>query len=128
MTFNVEQFIKDIFGYDTYLAFSNGINSAGCNLVAPYAYLKLKRKLDLNRIRNGESKYLLAEVFLKRFKEFSVVPSKIAFARPMDQWMSNWEGPKRKEFKNNININNYTGNQKWLLYCLEYFLNYYENI
>ena len=52
-------FLNDIFGHDTYLAFSNSVETAKCQLIAPYAGLKLKKKLDLNRIRNGESKYLL---------------------------------------------------------------------
>lgn len=34
---------------------------------------------------------------------------------------------ERKEFREDIDINKYNGNQKWLLYCLERFLNYFEN-
>ena len=120
------KFLHDIFGYDTYLAFSNGINSSGCKLIAPFAYLKLKNKLDIHKIRSGESKYLLREVFKERYKDFNEVPYKIAFARPMDQWLSEWQGPIRKEFRKNIDISKYSGNQKWLIYCLEYFLDYFD--
>ena len=81
---------------------------------------KIKKKLDLNRIRNGESKYLLREVFKKKYKNLPKI-RKIAFARPLDQWFYSWKGPKRNEFKKSLNINNYNGNQKWLIYCLEYF-------
>jgi len=122
----IEKFLQDIFGYDTYLAFSNGINSAGCKLIAPFAYLKLKNKLDIQKIRAGESKYLLREVFKEKYKNFNEVPYKIAFARPMDQWLVDWQGPTRKEFRKNIDISKYSGNQKWLIYCLEYFLNYFD--
>ena len=125
-TIDIEKFLQDIFGYDTYLAFSNGINSAGCKLIAPFAYLKLKNKLDMKKIRSGKSKYLLREVFKEKYKNFNRIPDKIAFARPMDQWLKDWKGPIRKEFKTNIDISKYSGNQKWLIYCLEYFLDYYD--
>ena len=36
------------------------------------------------------------------------------------------QGPKRKEFRDDIEIKNFSGNQKWLLYCLERFLNNYD--
>jgi len=116
-------FLKEVYGYDTSLAFLNSIRSADCDLVAPYSYLKLKNKLDIGRIRNGESKYHLKEVFKKRYKNFNI-PKKISFARPLDQWLYKWDGPKRNEFKQNINISEFNGNQKWLIYCLEYFLNF----
>ena len=45
--------------------------------------------------------------------------------RPMDLWLKNWDGPKRKEFKNN-SITELTGDAKWLVYILEYFLNYFQ--
>ena len=31
-------------------------------------------------------------------------------------------GPKRAEFRDDIDISRYSGNQKWLLWCLEQFL------
>ena len=46
--------------------------------------------------------------------------------RPVDAYFANWEGPKRKEFRDDIDITKYSGNQKWLLYCLERFLNIYD--
>ena len=49
-------------------------------------------------------------------------PEKIPFKRPMDQWLSDWGGPKREEFISGC-IDNMKGDQKWLVYCLEWFLN-----
>ena len=45
----------------------------------------------------------------------------------MNQWLSNWNGPERKEFLEKIDMSKYTGNQKWLIFCLEYFLNHFDN-
>lgn len=44
--------------------------------------------------------------------------------RATEQWLKNY-APKRKEFKTE-NINILTGDQKWLVYCLETFLNMYD--
>jgi len=46
--------------------------------------------------------------------------------RPVDEYFANWDGPRRKEFKKDINMSDFSGNQKWLLYCLERFLNIYD--
>ena len=72
------------------------------------------------RIRNGESKYVLRELFERRF-EGVAIPEKIAFARPMDRWLADWPGPKRAEFSR-LDIDNFSGDQRWLLWCLERFL------
>ena len=78
--------------------------------------------LDLNRIRDGESKYLIRELFSMKYPGIPI-PEKVPMPRPVDYYFSNWEGPKRKEFKENLDMEKFTGNQKWQLYCLERFLN-----
>ena len=50
---------------------------------------------------------------------------KTPMPRPMSQWLANWEGPKREEFIPN-SIRDLTGDQKWLVYVLEWFLNLLE--
>lgn len=50
------------------------------------------------------------------------VPQKKPMPRPVDAYFEKWEGPKRSEFKENIDIQKYTGNQKCLMWCLERFL------
>jgi len=123
---DVQKFLKVIFGRDTLGAFTNGITSAGCYIISPYSYLNLTIPLDLDRIRKGETKYILREIFNQLYPEIEI-PDKIAFARPMDQWLSYWEGPNRVEFLDNIDINQFTGNQKWLIYCLDRFMHLFNN-
>ena len=60
----------------------------------------------------------------KRYPKIPV-PNKNPMPRPVDEYFKNWEGPKRKEFRRDIDMSKYSGNQKWLLYCLEEFLNMY---
>ena len=96
------------------------------DFIDPYELLKMSKPLDLGRIRNGDTKYLIRDLFRMKYPE-TTVPIKRPMPRPVDAYFANWEGPKRKEFRDDIDISKYSGNQKWLLYCLERFLNNYDN-
>lgn len=120
--FDVAGFLKTVHGIGIIQSFENAIHAAGCRVLAPYESLYLDVPLDLARIRGGESKYILRELFGKLFTGVEA-PDKIPFARPMDQWLAGWEGPSRDEFRSDLDMNSFTGDQKWLIYCLERFLN-----
>ena len=107
---------------ESYSSYKNAFESAGMAFHDPYEYLKLGEPLDLNRIRNGESKYIVRELFKMRYPDIPV-PQKLPMPRPVDQYFKDWEGPKRPEFRNDIDMSKLTGNQKWLLWVLERFLN-----
>lgn len=81
--------------------------------------------LDLSRVRRGESKYLIRELFRRRYPGLAI-PDKIPMPRPVEQYFINWQGPTRPEFRNDIDIMTLTGDQKWQLYCLEKFLDIYD--
>jgi asparagine synthetase B (glutamine-hydrolysing) len=123
--FDTDGFLKEVHGRGIIQAFNNSIEAAGCTSLEPYESLRLGVPLDLARIRRGEPKYLLREVYHQLYPKIAV-NEKIAFARPMDRWMSSWEGPRREEFRTDIDMDRLTGEQKWLLYCLERFLNLLE--
>ena len=50
------------------------------------------------------------------------IPTKLPMPRATEQWLSKWNGPVRDEFWQNC-TKNMSGDQKWLVYCLEWFLN-----
>ena len=83
----------------------------------------LAAPIDYNRIRNGESKYIIREAFKKLYPDFDI-PKKIPMPRPVNEWMNEHyiDGPKREEFIPHC-TDNMTGDQKWMVYCLERFLN-----
>lgn len=74
------------------------------------------------RIRNGESKYLIRELFKMCYPEFDI-PEKVPMPRPVDYYFENYSGPTRLEFKKDLDMSKFTGNQKWQMWCLERFLN-----
>ena len=45
----------------------------------------------------------------------------------MDQWLKSWAGPQRREFIDASEWSSYSGEQKWLLYSLERFMNVVNN-
>ncbi len=116
------RFYDEIVTDESYASYENAFETAEIDFIDPYELLKMAKPLDLGRIRNGDTKYLIRDLFRMKYPE-TAVPIKQPMPRPVDAYFANWEGPKRKEFRDDIDISKYSGNQKWLLYCLERFLN-----
>ena len=114
--------MDDVFSIESSSSYLNAFGVAGMPYYDPYARLKMGDPLDLNRVRNGESKYLIRGLFKKCYQNIPV-PNKVPMPRPVDKYFENWEGPKRPEFRKDIGMNSLSGNQKWQIWCLERFLN-----
>lgn len=119
------KFMDEIFAIESSSSYLNAFGVAGMPYMDPYASLKLADKLDLYRIRHGEPKYLIRELMHMRYPEIPI-PDKVPMPRPVDAYFADWEGPKRYEFKKNLDMGKFSGNQKWQMYCLERFLDLYE--
>lgn len=114
------RFYNEVITDESYSSYKNAFDSANLHYIDPYEMLLLSKPLDLERIRKGESKYLIRELFKMKYP--IPVPQKLPMPRPVDTYFANWEGPKRKEFKENLDMTKYSGNQKWLIYCLQRFI------
>ncbi len=99
----------------------NASATADFGIVLPYANCFMDVDIDYNRIRSGENKYLVREVFNRLYDGFEV-PKKTPMPRPTNEWFKDWTGPKRSEFWPH-STDNMTGDQKWLVWCLEKFFN-----
>ena len=53
------------------------------------------------------------------------VPLKLPMPRATDEWLNNWDGPKCDEFWPHC-TDTMTGDQKWLVWALERYLNLIE--
>ena len=102
-------------------SYTNACNVADIKFIAPYSKTVLNVPLNLQKIRNGESKYFIREIFEKEYPNWNI-PAKIPMPRPTNEWLANWQGPVRYEFKEGC-VNGLTGDQKWLVWSLERFLN-----
>ncbi|MBO6292656.1 MAG: hypothetical protein J6N51_10445 [Selenomonas sp.] len=101
-------------------ALTNAMDAVGLEHVDPYEHCCLGEPLDLARVRRGDSKYLIRDLFRLRYPGMEV-PEKLPMSRPADAWLKDWEGPHRDEFIPGC-AQGLTGEQKLLLFSLERFL------
>jgi len=118
---DAHDFLQREFFKESVASYQNAAECAGIAFEAPYAETRLSGGLDLSRIRAGEGKYLIREIFTRLY-EGEVIPPKTPMPRPVNEWLRDYDGPKRPEFWPHC-AKNMTGDQKWLLYSLETFLN-----
>lgn len=119
------RFMDDIFSIESSNSYFNAFNSAEMRYIDPYAHLQMAEPLDLDRIRRGESKYLIRELFSMKYPDIPV-PEKVPMPRPVDFYFRDWAGPTRPEFKAGLDMSRFTGNQKWQIWCLEHFLKLFD--
>ena len=124
-----EDGMVDVFGflngfeYPVSLAFYNNACRLGeMGFFAPYSYTILGHPLDYSRIRNGEGKYVVRDLYQKLYPG-QPIPEKTPLPRPMTEWLGDWKGPQHPEFSCNC-IQDMTGDQKWYIYALEQFMDH----
>ena len=117
---NVHEFNRNDFYVEAMGSYTNACEAANISLSTPYAHTFLKPPLDLERVRKGENKYLIREVFNKLYPSF-VPPEKIPMPRPMNEWFKEWQGPNRPEFWPHC-TDHMDGDQKYYIWALETFL------
>lgn len=117
----------DVFGflngfeYPVSLGFyNNACRMAEMDFFAPYSYTILGHELDIERIRTGDSKYIVRELFRKLYPDLPM-PAKTPLPRPMTEWLSKWDGPLHSEFLPGC-LEGMTGDQKWYMYALNEFM------
>ena len=116
------KFMDEVFAIESSSSYLNAFGAAWMPYYDPYAKLVMADSLDMNRVRNGEPKYLVRGLYAIKYPDLEI-PFKIPMPRPVDAVFRNWEGPKRPEFRTDIPMDSLTGNQKWQLWCAEQFLN-----
>ncbi|MBO4635423.1 MAG: hypothetical protein J5669_08650 [Bacteroidales bacterium] len=118
------RFLDHVCMDESYASYENAFAAASMPYTDPYEPMKMSEPLDLKRMRSGDSKYIVRALFRLRYPDIPV-PEKLPMPRPVDQYFARWTGPRRPEFRPDIDISRYSGNQRWLLWCLEQFLNRY---
>ncbi len=118
-----QKFLKELCTNESITSFEHVFAKEKINHLEPYFSMEMGKPLDLKRIRNGEPKYMLRELFKLRYPELEI-PEKIPLPRATEQWLKNYK-VSRPEFIPNC-TDNLTGDQKWLVWCLEQFLNIYD--
>ena len=113
-------FINKYFRQEALGTYNNACQTAGIEFVGPYSLTCFNAPLDYERIRSGDTKYIIREAFRKLYPD-TEIPQKIPMPRPVNEWFADWDGPVRKEFIPHC-TDEMTGDQKWMVWCLERFL------
>ena len=116
------RFMDEVFSIESSSSYMNAFGAAWLPYYDPYAKLVMAEPLDMERVRNGEPKYLVRGLYAIKYPELEI-PFKIPMPRPVDAIFKDWTGPTRPEFRTDIPMETLTGNQKWQLWCAEQFLN-----
>lgn len=119
------RFMDEVFAIESSGSYMNAFGAAWMPYYDPYAVLVMADPLDMDRIRGGEPKYLVRELYARKYPEREI-PFKIPMPRPVDTVFRDWAGPSRPEFRRDIPMDRLTGNQKWQLWCAELFLDLLE--
>lgn len=120
---DVLKFMDEVFSIESSSSYMNAFGAAWMPYYDPYAKLVMAEPLDMNRVRNGEPKYLVRGLYAIKYPELEI-PFKIPMPRPVDSIFKDWKGPKwGGQFREDIPMQELTGNQKWQLWCAEQFLN-----
>ncbi len=119
----VHDFLDEHLFWEDIHSYYNSCAAAGVRFAGAYMGA-VHKPLDIARVRGGESKYLVRELFQRLYPGLEL-PAKIPMPRPMNEWLENWTGPKRYEFWENCHIN-MTGDQKYYIWVLEKFLEEFD--
>lgn len=114
-------FINQYFRQEALGTYNNACQTAEIEFVGPYSLTYLDLPIDYNRIRSGDTKYIVREAFKKLYPGVEM-PAKIPMPRPVNEWFENWKGPQRNEFIPHC-TDDMSGDQKWMVWSLERFLN-----
>lgn len=114
-------FINKYFRQEALGTYTNACETAGIKFIGPYSLTVMDRPIDYERIRSGDTKYIIRELFRQLYPG-EEIPGKIPMPRPVNEWFAKWEGPVRDEFIPHC-TDNMTGDQKWMVWCLERYLN-----
>ena len=121
---DVHEFNRHVYYVESMGSYCNATELAGIKFSAPFSKTYLGIPLDLKRVRSGENKYIVREVFERLYPGYEI-PVKTPMPRPMNEWLENWSGPVREEFWPHC-TDKMTGNQKWMVWSLERCLDLFE--
>lgn len=122
---DVHAFLNKTMYEEAINSYANACATAGIELHMPFSKTRLDVPLDYARVRRGENKYLIREIFERLYPGWNV-PDKIPMPRPLTEWLKAWEGPRRSEFWPHC-TDVMTGDQKWYVFALERFLVMLDN-
>lgn len=122
---NTHSVMENLFADESLNSYINPCRCEGVDLIAPFSQLRMGNPLDINRVKNGDSKYLIRELYRIRYPGMEP-PDKKPMPRAVGIWLLDWKGPKHSMFKE-FDVNSFSSDQKWMLFALENFAHLIES-
>ena len=116
---DTHEFLDDHLFWEDIHSYYNACDAAGVRFAGAYMST-IHKPLDIERVRGGDSKYLVREAFKELYPEVDM-GVKTPMPRPVNEWLEDWIGPKHPAFWENCHIG-MSGDQKYYLWILERFL------
>ncbi len=116
---DIHAVLEKLFADESLNSYINPCISQGVKLIAPFAGLRMGNTLNIDRIRSGDSKYLIRELFKLRYPDLNPL-EKNPMPRAVGIWLRDWGGPLHPIFLE-FDINSLTSDQKWHVFTLEKF-------
>ena len=116
---DIHAVLERLFADESLNSYINPCVSQGVKLIAPFADLRMGNPLDIDRIKLGDSKYLIRELFKLRYPDLTP-PAKKPMPRAVGIWLRDWGGPVHPIFRE-FDIKSLTSDQKWYVFTLEKF-------
>ncbi len=123
---DAHEFMRNVFLIETMGSYTNACQCAGITMLTPYVHTWMSAPMDYDRERCGDNKYIIREAFKKVYGDDFIVPEKRPMPRATNEWFKEWPGPTRIEFWPHC-TDHMTGDQKWLVWCLEKFFDMMES-
>lgn len=115
--FDTIRFINEVYETESTLSYENPRKLADVTFIDPFTPLKFD--IDLNKVRE-KPKYIIQELFTKLYG--FEPPKKNPMPRPVDFYDELNEYPISNIFRHDIRYNELTGQQKWMIYCVDKYM------
>ena len=80
---DVHGFLNDVFYKESTASYFNACDLAQIDFVAPFMMTFMDSPLDITRVRKGENKYIVRDIFSRLYHGF-IIPKKTPMPRPMN--------------------------------------------
>lgn len=116
----VHEFCRDFFLREAIGSYINACTCGGIEIEMPYLHTWMAVPMDYNRVRGGgQNKYIVRELFSRLYPGWEAA-KKLPMPRATNEWLKDWEGPRRPEFWPHC-TDPMTGDQRWMVLALEMF-------
>lgn len=117
--FDTIRFINEVYETESTISYENPRKLSGVTFIDPFTPLKFN--IDINKVR-VKPKYIIQELFTKLYGFEPPEKNPNPIPRPVDFYDELNKYPTSNIFRPDIRYNELTGQQKWMIYCVDKYM------